>query len=77
VAACAASALAALKVKLQRRLQPCNIMTEINFFRDDMAMIYMSPDLYFDAFEQPILTYKNLTSAGYTTAGLSLYESGG
>ncbi len=44
--------------------------------RDDIAMIYMSPDPYFDAFEQPMDLHKfDLTK--HVTAGLNLYEADG
>jgi hypothetical protein len=53
-----------------------DIMTNYNIGQDIMAMVYMSPDLYFDAFKQPL----NLQKFDYTkhpTAGLSLYEKSG
>jgi hypothetical protein len=41
-----------------------------------MAMVYMSPDPYFDAFEQPLdIWHFDLTK--HATAGLSLYEKSG
>jgi hypothetical protein len=41
-----------------------------------MAMIYMSPDPYFEAFEQPLdLCQFDLET--YPTAGLSLYKHDG
>jgi hypothetical protein len=47
-------------------------MTDIDISRSDMAMIYISPDPFFEAFEQPIdLRDFNLTN--HPTAGLSLY----
>ena len=49
---------------------------DFNLTRDDIAMIYMSPDPYFDAFEQPIdLRKVDLTK--HVTAGLNLYEADG
>ncbi len=39
-------------------------------------MIYMSPDPYFDAFEQP-LDLRKFDFTKHATAGLSLYESNG
>ena len=41
-----------------------------------MAMIYLSPDLYYDAFKQP-LDLRKFDIATLATAGLSLLESGG
>ena len=41
-----------------------------------MAMIYLSPDLYYDAFEQ-LLDLCKFDIATHATAGLSLLESGG
>ena len=41
-----------------------------------MAMIYLSPDPYYDAFEQP-LDLRKFDIATHATAGLSLLESGG
>jgi hypothetical protein len=59
-----------------RRPRVVDIMTEYDFGRNDMAMVYMSPDPYFDAFQQPL----NLRKFDYTkhpTAGLSLYDKSG
>ena len=51
-------------------------MLDFDVTRRDMAMIYMSPDPYFDAFEEQLnLQHVNLTK--HTTAGLELYESSG
>jgi hypothetical protein len=52
------------------------IMTDYAVARDDMAMIYMSPTPYFDAFEQP-LDLRKFDLAKHPTAGLSLNESDG
>ena len=41
-----------------------------------MAMIYMSPDLYFDACEQPLNIWK-FDLGKHATTGLNLYQSGG
>jgi hypothetical protein len=41
-----------------------------------MAMIYLSPDPYYDAFEQP-LDLRKFDIATHTTASLSLLETGG
>ena len=51
-------------------------MMEYNIGWEDMAMVYMSPDPYYDAFEQPL----NLQKFDYTkhpTTGLSLYKKSG
>ena len=44
--------------------------------REDIAMIYMSPDPYFDAFEQP-MDLRNFDLNKHVTAGLNLYEADG
>jgi hypothetical protein len=51
-------------------------MAEYNIGQKDMAMVYMSPDLYFDAFEQPLNLWK-FDYNKHPTAGLSLYEKSG
>jgi hypothetical protein len=43
---------------------------------NDMAMVYMSPDLYFDALKQP-LDLRKFDYTKHSTAGLSLYEKSG
>ena len=51
-------------------------MLDFNVTRSDMAMINMSPDPYFEAFEVQLnLQHINLTR--HTTAGFELYESPG
>ena len=51
-------------------------MLDFDVTRRDMAMIYMSPDPYFEAFEEQLnLQHVNLTK--HTTAGLELCESFG
>jgi hypothetical protein len=51
-------------------------MADFDISRKDMAMIYLSPDPYFDAFEQP-LDLRHFNIATHATASLSLLESGG
>jgi hypothetical protein len=51
-------------------------MTMFNVGACDMAMIYMSPDPYFKAFEQPI-DFQNFDLGKHPTMGLSLYEASG
>ncbi len=53
-----------------------NVMSEYNVGRHDMATIYMSPDPYFDAFEQP-LNLRHFDYAMHPTAGMSLYVNTG
>jgi hypothetical protein len=53
-----------------------DIMTEYNIGRNNMAMVYMSPDPYFDTFEQP-LDIRHFDLAKHATVGLSLYEKSG
>ena len=51
-------------------------MLDFDVTRRDMAMIYMSPDPYFEAFDEQLnLQHVNLTK--HNTAGLELYESSG
>jgi hypothetical protein len=51
-------------------------MMEYDIGRNDMAMVYMSPDPYFDAFEQP-LDIRHFDLTKHATVGLSLYEKSG
>jgi hypothetical protein len=51
-------------------------MSEYDIGRHNMAMIYMSPDPYFDAFEQP-LDLRHFDYATHPTAGMSLYVNTG
>jgi hypothetical protein len=51
-------------------------MLAFDISKSDMATIYMSPDPYFTAFEQP-LDLRQFDLAKHPTAGLSLYENGG
>jgi len=51
-------------------------MLDFDVTRRDMAMIYMSPDPYFEAFEQK-LNVQNVNLKKHQTAGLELYESSG
>jgi hypothetical protein len=51
-------------------------MTTFDISRNDMAMVYMSPDPYFESFEQQIDLHQfDLTK--HSTAGLSLVEHDG
>jgi hypothetical protein len=59
--------------RLARRPRAIDIF---NISRKDMVMIYLSPDPYYDAFEQPLDLCK-FDIATHVTAGLSLLESGG
>jgi hypothetical protein len=59
-----------------RRPWVIDVMTEYNIGRNNMAMVYMSPYLYFDAFEQP-LDLRKFDYTKHPTAGLSLYEKSG
>ncbi len=49
-------------------------MTMFDIGASDMAMIYMSSDPYFKAFEQPIDFWK-FNPGKHSTMGLSLYEA--
>jgi hypothetical protein len=51
-------------------------MLDFDVTRWDMAMVYMSPDPYFDAFEE-MLNVQHVNLKKHTTAGLKLYESSG
>ena len=51
-------------------------MTMFNVGASNMATIYMSPDPYFEAFEQPIDFWK-YNPGRHPTMGLSLYEAWG
>jgi len=51
-------------------------MQDFNITREDMAMVYMSPDPYFDAFEERLLL-QHVNLSKHSTAGLGLYESDG
>jgi hypothetical protein len=53
-----------------------DILLDFDVTRQDMAMIYMSPDPYFEAFEEK-LTLQNVKLKKHQTAGLELYESSG
>ena len=49
-------------------------MLDFYVTRRDMAMIYMSPDPYFEAFEEK-LNVQHVNLKKHHTAGLELYES--
>jgi hypothetical protein len=51
-------------------------MLDFDITRSDMAMIYMSPDPYFEAFEKH-LNLQHVTLTKDATASLELYESSG
>ena len=51
-------------------------MLDFDVTRWDMAMIYMSPDPYFEAFEEQ-LSLQHVNLMKHNTAGLELYESAG
>jgi hypothetical protein len=63
-------------VRRSRMPRARDIMMDFGISRDDMAMIYMSPDPYFDAFEE-ILHLKHVNLDKHATAGLSLFASNG
>jgi hypothetical protein len=62
----------------RKQCRPCaiNVMTMFDVGACNMAMIYMSPDPYFEAFEQPIDFWK-FDPGKHPTMGLSLYEASG
>jgi hypothetical protein len=60
----------------RQRNKKLDIMTAGNINCLDMAMIYMSPDPIFEAFEQPI-NLRGFNLNNHPTAGLSLYECDG
>ena len=62
--------------RLARHPKAIDIMADFNISRNDMAMIYLSLDPYYDAFKQP-LDLRKFNIATHATAGLSLLESGG
>jgi hypothetical protein len=51
-------------------------MTTYDIGPNDMATIYMSPDPYFEAFEQPI-NFRKFDPSQHPTLGLSLYKASG
>jgi hypothetical protein len=51
-------------------------MADYEISKSDMAMIYLSPDPYFDTFKQSIDT-RHFDLTKHATAGLSLHESDG
>jgi hypothetical protein len=53
-----------------------DIMFDFDVTRRDMEMIYMSPDPYFEAFEEE-LNVQHVNLNKHHTAGLELYESSG
>ncbi len=64
---------------IPRRARPPqarDIMFDFDVTRRDMEMIYMSPDPYFEAFEEELnVQHVNLNT--HHTAGFELYESSG
>jgi len=64
------------KPRLARRPKAIDIMADYEISKRDMAMIYLSPTSFFDAFEQP-LDLRQFDLAKHATAGLSLVERDG
>jgi hypothetical protein len=62
--------------RLARRPKAINIMTAFEISKTNMAMIYMSPDPYFTAFEQ-LLDLHKFDLDKHPTAGLSHHEHAG
>jgi hypothetical protein len=60
----------------RRPRQPtaCNILLDFCVGMGDVATIYMSPNPYFDVFEQP-LDISTFELRNHATAGLDLYET--
>jgi hypothetical protein len=56
------------KPRLARRRKAIDIMADYEISKRDMAMIYLSPTPYFDAFEQP-LDLRQFNLAKHATAG--------
>jgi len=71
-----AATASALTPNMPQHPKAIDIMVDFNISRNDMAMIYRSPDSYYHAFEQP-LDLRKFNIATHATAGLSLLESGG
>jgi hypothetical protein len=61
-----------------KQRQPCaiDVMMMFDVGARNTAMIYMSPDPYFEAFKQPIDIQK-FNTGKHPTMGLSLYEASG
>lgn len=53
-----------------------DIMLDFDITREDMATIYMSPDPYFEAFEE-CMNLQNVNLTKHVTAGLILHEENG
>jgi hypothetical protein len=77
ISAKAASTQSPTGAQLQQR-QPgaINVIKMFDVGASNMAMIYMSPDPYFKAFEQPI-DFCKFNPGKHPTLGLSLYEASG
>jgi hypothetical protein len=60
----------------KRRPRAIDVMTAYDVGTRNMAMIYMSPDPYFEAFEQPI-DFRKFDPDKHPTMGMSLYETSG
>jgi hypothetical protein len=58
----------------QHQPRAIDVMMMFNVGSRNMAMIYMSPDPYFEAFEQPI-DFRKFDTGKHPTMGLSLYEA--
>ncbi len=75
----ARAATAHVQAPTPRRARPPrarDIMLDFGVTSRDMAMIYMSPDPYFDAFEET-LNVQHVNLKKHATAGLELYELSG
>ncbi len=62
--------------RISHRPPVCNILLDSDVDHGNMAMIYMSPDPYFDTCEQP-LDLRKFDLGKHATVGLNLYQSGG
>jgi hypothetical protein len=62
--------------RLARCPRAIDIMADFSISRNDMTMIYLSPDPYYDAFEQSLDLHK-FDIATHATACLSHLETGG
>jgi hypothetical protein len=55
---------------------PADLTADFGISKTDMATVYLSPDPYFDAFEQE-LDLRKFNHVRHPTAGLDLHESNG
>jgi hypothetical protein len=70
------TAKAAHTKPLSRRNIAAELVKKFNIGSHDMAMVYMSPDPYHEAFEQT-LDLRKFNFSHHPTAGLSLFEQNG